>query len=68
VAEQPVDPREFPVLATEIPPDMLKPGSAVFVPPPQPSSDYRDWWEYVPGANWKKPTASAARIAGLASR
>jgi formylglycine-generating enzyme required for sulfatase activity len=55
VAEQPVDPREFPMPASEIPPDMLKPGSAVFVAPSHPSGDYRDWWEYVPGANWKKP-------------
>jgi formylglycine-generating enzyme required for sulfatase activity len=55
VAEQPVDPREFPVSASEIPPDMLKPGAAVFVAPSHPSSDYRDWWEYVPDANWKKP-------------
>src|SRR3546814_9802108 len=30
VAEKPVDPKQFQVPADQIPPDMLKPGSAVF--------------------------------------
>ena len=55
VAELPVDPDQFGASAAEIPPDMLKPGSAVFTPPDRPSTDYADWWRYVPGANWKKP-------------
>jgi formylglycine-generating enzyme required for sulfatase activity len=55
VAEKPVDPRQFSVPADQIPPDLLKPGSAVFTPPDQPSTDYRDWWKYVPGASWNKP-------------
>ena len=33
VAEKPVDPKQFNVPADQIPPDMLKPGSAVFTPP-----------------------------------
>jgi sulfatase modifying factor 1 len=55
VAEQPVDPSAFAVRVEQIPPDMLKPGSAVFTQPDHPSNRYTDWWAYVPGANWKKP-------------
>ena len=55
VAEQPVDPAQFGVLIENIPAFMLKPGSAVFTPPDRPSNNYADWWEYVPGANWKRP-------------
>lgn len=59
IAERPVDPSEFAAPADRIPPDMLKPGSAVFTPPDQPSNNYADWWEYVPGASWKKPYGPA---------
>ncbi len=55
LAEKPVDPAQFGVPADQIPPDMLKPGSAVFTPPATPSTNYADWWKYVPGTNWKKP-------------
>lgn len=55
VAEKPVDPKQFQIPAEQIPPDMLKAGSAVFTPPDFPSNRYSDWWKYVPGANWKKP-------------
>lgn len=55
VAEKPVDPEAFGVPVEQIPPFMLEPGSAVFTPPKQYSRNYNDWWEYVPGANWKKP-------------
>ncbi|MEZ5708112.1 MAG: SUMF1/EgtB/PvdO family nonheme iron enzyme [Blastomonas sp.] len=55
IAEKPVDPREFGVPVEQIPPDLLKPGSAVFVPPASPSNDYHDWWRYRPGAYWRKP-------------
>ncbi len=55
VAEKPVDPSSFGVPASQIPADFLKPGSAVFTPPNEPSNRYIDWWEYVPGANWRKP-------------
>src|SRR3546814_15399631 len=54
-SEKPVDPKQFQVPAEQIPPDMLKAGSAVFTPPDFPSNNYADWWTYVPGANWKKP-------------
>ncbi len=55
VAERPVDPAQFGVPAERIPAHMLEPGSAVFTPPERPSRNYADWWEYVPGASWKKP-------------
>lgn len=55
VAEKPVDPTAFGVPEDQIPPELLKPGSAVFTPPARPSRNYSDWWKYVAGANWKKP-------------
>jgi len=59
IAEEPVDPALFGVPLDKIPPHMLKPGSAVFTPPDNPSTQYADWWEYVPGANWRKPHGPA---------
>lgn len=55
LAEKPVDPAVFGVPVEQIPPFMLEPGSAVFTPPAKPSRNYSDWWEYVPGTNWRKP-------------
>lgn len=55
VAEKQVDPSQFGVPVEQIPADMLQPGSAVFTPPERPSRNYQDWWDYVPGANWKRP-------------
>lgn len=55
VAEKPVDPAQFNAPVDQIPADLLKPGSAVFSPPTQASRSYGDWWEYVPGAYWRKP-------------
>lgn len=43
------------------PPEMLQPGSAVFrVPTP----DNRNWWAWVPGANWQHPSGPQSAIAG----
>ena len=55
LAEKPVDPAMFGVPKDQIPPHLLQPGSAVFTPPSTSSRSYADWWEYRPGANWKKP-------------
>jgi len=55
VAELPVDPAQFGVPLKQIPPHLLKPGSAVFTPPSRPSTHYSEWWIFVPGANWRKP-------------
>ena len=54
-AERPVDPDLFGVPLEDIPPEMLEPGSAVFSSPSFASRDYRDWWQYLPGASWRKP-------------
>lgn len=43
------------------PPEMLKPGSAVFrVPTP----DNSNWWTWVPGANWRHPSGPQSAISG----
>lgn len=55
IAEVRVDPALYGVPVEQIPPELLLPGSAVFTPPNRPSSNYSDWWIYVPGANWKMP-------------
>lgn len=54
-AERPPDAQERE--AADIPGDgpQAMAGSAVFMPPARPSTDYVDWWRYVPGANWRKP-------------
>nr|WP_282099575.1 formylglycine-generating enzyme family protein [Qipengyuania aurantiaca] len=61
IAEKPVDPALFDVPRSQIPAHMLSPGSAVFTPPSKASSHYRDWWIYLPGANWKKPFGPKGR-------
>jgi len=39
-----------------VPPEMLVPGSLVFRIPESPGlEDWRQWWNYVPGANWRSP-------------
>ncbi len=55
LAEKPVDPALYGVPEDQIPEVLLQPGSAVFTPPSQPSTRFADWWQYVPGAYWKKP-------------
>lgn len=55
IAQQAVDSAAFGVPREQIPDFMLEPGSAVFTPPDQPSTNYWDWWAYVPGASWMKP-------------
>ena len=63
VAEKPVDAAQFGIPRDQIPPEMLLPGSAVFVAPDRPSRRYSDWWRYLPGANWKKPFGPDGREA-----
>jgi len=62
VAEQPLDPKDFP----GVPADKLVPGSAVFSPPSQPVSldNPLQWWTYVPGATWKTPEGPGSTIEG----
>lgn len=47
-------------------PEDLVAGSMVFTPPNHPVSldDYRQWWAYVPGANWRHPLGPKSNIIG----
>jgi formylglycine-generating enzyme len=49
-----------------VPPEDLVAGGMVFTPPSHPVSldDYRQWWAYVPGANWRHPVGPGSNIAG----
>ncbi|PIQ21921.1 MAG: sulfatase-modifying factor protein [Cytophagales bacterium CG18_big_fil_WC_8_21_14_2_50_42_9] len=60
VAEQPLNPADYP----GVPADQLVPGSAVFTPPAQEVSLHNSlqWWQYVPGANWRHPTGPGSSI------
>jgi sulfatase modifying factor 1 len=62
VAERPLDPADYP----DADPDLLVPGSLVFRKTPGPVNldDYRNWWEYVPGASWRHPGGKGATING----
>ena len=62
VAERPLDPADYP----DADPDLLVPGSLVFrkTSGPVPLNDVRSWWEYVPGAFWKKPGGPGTTING----
>jgi sulfatase modifying factor 1 len=64
VSERQPDPALYP----DADPALLCPGSLVFM---QPSSrvglrDYRNWWAYVPGANWRHPQGPQSDLEGLA--
>ena len=41
-------------------------GSIVFTPPATPVAldDYRQWWRYQAGANWRHPEGPGSNIAG----
>jgi sulfatase modifying factor 1 len=62
IAEQPLDPKEFPNLA----PEDLTPGSVVFTPPAGPVSLENPlvWWMFVRGANWRHPNGPDSDLQG----
>jgi formylglycine-generating enzyme len=62
VAERPLDPADYPGAEA----DLLVPGGLVFRASEGPVdlSDFRNWWEYVPGASWKRPGGSGTTING----
>jgi formylglycine-generating enzyme len=62
VAERPLDPQDYP----EADPGLLVPGSLVFrkTTGPVPLNDVQSWWEYVPGAFWKKQGGPGTTING----
>ncbi|GAA2145150.1 formylglycine-generating enzyme family protein [Nocardioides koreensis] len=61
-AEVPPDPEDYP----EASPDQLVPGSLVFTPPGHPVSldDFRAWWSWVPGAQWRHPEGPGSTLHG----
>jgi formylglycine-generating enzyme len=60
--ERPLDPGDYP----DADPDLLVPGSLVFRKSPGPVDlrDFRNWWEYLPGAYWKRPEGPGSTING----
>jgi formylglycine-generating enzyme len=60
VAERPLNPAEFPGAD----PDKLVPGALAFRPTQGPVNlrDWRQWWEWVPGAYWRQPEGPASTI------
>jgi sulfatase modifying factor 1 len=62
VAERPPDVSDYP----EVDPDLLVPGSLVFCKTsgPVPLDDVHNWWEYVPGACWRRPGGPGTTING----
>ena len=58
VAERPLDPALYPGVA----PEDLQPGALVFRPTAGPVDlrDWRQWWDWAPGANWRMPFGPGA--------
>ncbi|HEX6763053.1 MAG TPA: formylglycine-generating enzyme family protein [Gaiellaceae bacterium] len=62
VAERPLDPSDYP----DAEPELLVPGSLVFHPTAGPVDlrDVSNWWDYVPGAHWRRPGGPGTTIDG----
>ena len=62
IAERKPSAEDFP----GVPAENLVPGSIVFTPPASPVAldDYRQWWRYQPGANWRHPEGPGSNIKG----
>src|ERR1700722_19571938 len=62
LAEMPPDPKDYP----DAPPDLVKPGSSVFVGTAGPVTldDPLRWWRYVLGADWRHPEGLASSLVG----
>jgi formylglycine-generating enzyme len=60
--ERPLDRADYP----DADPELLVPGSLVFrkTSGPVDIRDFRNWWEYVPGAFWKRPEGPGSTING----
>ena len=58
VAERPLDPDDYP----DADPSALVPGALVFraARGPVDLRDFRNWWDYVPGATWQRPEGPAS--------
>jgi formylglycine-generating enzyme required for sulfatase activity len=62
-AELPPDPADYPGAL----PELLYPGSLVFVKPPGPMerSQIGIWWRFMRGADWRHPRGPSSSIVGL---
>ena len=62
VAEQPLRPADYP----DADPALLVPGSLVFrrTAGPVDTTDFREWWAYVPGACWRHPEGPGSDLQG----
>jgi formylglycine-generating enzyme len=62
VAEQPLSPADYP----DADPALLVPGSLVFrrTTGPVDTTDFRQWWAYVPGACWRHPEGPDSDVRG----
>jgi formylglycine-generating enzyme len=63
VAERAIDPADFP----GAPEDNLVPGSMVFQKTKGPVDlrNYVNWWAWVPGTSWRRPTGPQSSIEGI---
>ncbi|QIX48316.1 formylglycine-generating enzyme family protein [Rhodococcus sp. DMU1] len=61
-AEVAPEPADYP----DADPALLVPGSLVFTPPARrvPLDDYRRWWSWVPGADWRHPEGPGSSAGG----
>jgi formylglycine-generating enzyme required for sulfatase activity len=62
LAEQPPDPELYP----DADPALMVPGSLVFrmSAGPVDLEDYRNWWQWMPGADWRHPEGPESTIGG----
>ena len=60
MAERPLEPALFP----DLEPEELQAGALAFTPTPGPVdlSDWRRWWRWSPGANWRHPFGPKSNI------
>jgi sulfatase modifying factor 1 len=65
VAQRSPDPAQYPAAT----PELLTPGSTVFVQPSHPVDlrDQYNWWTYVAGADWRHPRGPGTTIRGLST-
>jgi formylglycine-generating enzyme required for sulfatase activity len=63
VAEMKPDPKDYPGAL----PERLKAASLVFMPPKHAVdlSDWSQWWNFKPGADWRRPYGPRSSISGL---
>jgi len=61
VAERVPDPSAHP----GIDPALLAPGSVVFIMPTDATGQLTQWWQFVPGANWRAPKGPGSSIDGM---